>query len=268
MKKPRAYSVITIALLVAAVATAIVFGVPGIIHYADDTLGRLISDTVPRLAVGVVLLVFIAPTEYKKTLLPAPRTIPRALLWSLPCFAVAVVNFPFTAVIGGAATVDRTDLLWLFLLKCFSIAFMEELFFRAILVPVAVERFSGKYRLLFATLFTSAVFALVHLINLFYGASIGGTMLQVGYTFLIGCMLAVMLVKTENVWLCVAVHFIFDIGGTIITDLGHGAFQDLTFWILTAIVGVLCTGYIVEELIRFMKKTAPQNKENAQPEEP
>lgn len=252
MKKLRPYDAILIVMLVLCVATVIVFGVPGIIVYADEKLGPLVRDTVPRLAVGALLTVYILKSEYKATLVPRARGIWKSLIWCVPCFAVAVVNFPFSALINGVAVIERVDLVWLFLLKCLSVAWMEELFFRAVLVPLAQKRFeSVKGGTVWAVAVSSAVFGLFHFINLFYGASVSGTLLQVGYTFLIGCMLAVTLIKTQNVWLCIAVHFIFDIGGMIVTDLGRGAFQDGVFWALTVAAGAACFVFIVAELVRI-----------------
>lgn len=258
MKKPKKFDIIFGVLLVVGVAVSIVFGVPGIIGYGDKTLSDLIADTVPRVAVSVLLVLLIVRTEYRVTLVPGVKGVPRALLWCLPCFAVAIVNFPFSALVRGTAEITRVDLLWLFLIKCLSIAVMEELFFRALLVPFVAARIGGKYRSLFAALLSAAAFGLVHFVNLFFGANIGGTFLQVGYTFLIGCMLAVMLFYTRNVWLCVATHFVFDIGGLIVTDLGHGAFQDMTFWVLTAVVGVICAAYIIVMTVMLVKRQAAE----------
>lgn len=260
MNRPKKFDIIFGVLLVVGVAASIVFGVPGIIAYGDKTLGSLICDIVPRVAVSVLLVLLIVRTEYKSALMPGVRGSSRAILWCLPCFAVAIVNFPFSALIRGTAVISRVDLLWLFIIKCLSIAVMEELFFRALLVPFAARRIGGKYRSLWAILLSAAIFGVVHFVNLFFGANIGATFLQVGYTFLIGCMLAVMLLVTRNVWLCVITHFVFDIGGLIVTDLGHGVFQDMTFWILTAVVGVVCAAYIVVTTVLMIKR---QNAENA-----
>lgn len=240
-------------LFLLCIAAVVIFSLPDLLPIADEQTERLLQDTVPRFSVALFLTVFMCFSGYQNYLTPPRRGLLRALLWCIPCFLVAAANFPFSALIRGAAVIERTDLLWLFLLKCLSIAWMEEIFFRALLVPVCMERFQGKRAPLFSVLFSSALFALMHLLNLFFGANVGSVMLQVGYTFLIGCMLAVTLLKTRNVWLCVLIHFLFDIGGMIVTDLGSGYFQDLVFWVLTAVIGVLCAIHIIYYLF-FSKK--------------
>ena len=246
--------VLLIVLFVLCIGIAVTFSIPDLIPYPDKTLGSLIEETVSRLAIGIFLIVLMVTRGYADTFKPKWRG--KYLLWSIPCFLVAIVNFPFSALIGGSAVIERVDLIWLFLLKCIAIALLEEIFFRALLLPLFMERFAkNKYRVLISVLGSSALFALIHLFNLFFGAGVGETMLQVGYTFLIGCMLAVMMLKTKNIWLCVIVHAVFDVGGTIVYDLGSGAFQDMTFWILTAVAGALCAVHVILSLIRIARRT-------------
>ena len=91
----------------------------------------------------------------------------------------------------------------------------------------------------------SLVFSLSHLINLAYGADFFAVALQVGYTFLIGAMFCVIMLKTNNLWFCILIHALFDVGGTIVTKLGSGSPWDATFWVLTVIVGLWCAVHVI-----------------------
>ena len=244
MKKTDA---LLIVLFVICAGIAVVFGLPDLIPYSDETSGDLVKESVPRLSICIFLVILMLMRGYGAIF--KPKWCRGHLLWSIPCFLVAIVNFPFAALIRGTAVIERWNLLWLFLLKCISIALLEEMFFRALLLPLFMQRFANKkYCPFIAVLCSSILFALMHLFNLFFGAGIGETMLQVGYTFLLGCMLAVMMLKTKNIWLCIIIHALFDVGGTIVTDLGSGPFQDTAFWILTAVFGVLCAVHIILSL--------------------
>lgn len=255
-------------LLALCVAAAVVFGVPSFINYGDERLSRLVCDGAPRFAVAVAVAAVIVRSGRGAALEFKPRDLPRALLWCLPCFAVAFANFPYTALAHGDAVIERADLIGLFLFKCLSIALMEELFFRAVLVPFALSAVKKRrYGTTLAVITSSAVFAAMHFINLFFGMSAADVFLQVGYTFLIGCMLAVTLIVTKNVWICVAVHFIFDIGGAIVTDLGSGAFWDFTFWVLTAVAAAACTAHCVIALVR-LERAAPRPEHTEQTKRP
>jgi hypothetical protein len=249
--KPSRRDVITLIFLLLCVTAVVVCSLPSVTFSSDATADELIKETCPRLAVTAFLL-FLLYFFDRAVPLPSMQNFGKDLLWCLPCFAVAVVNFPFSALISGEATVTRTDLLWLFAVKCLSVGAMEELFFRGLLVPLLQKKYSPRrYGVLYAVILSAAIFSLMHLVNLFFGASAGDTALQLGYTFLLGCMFAVMFVKTKNIWLSVAVHTVFDFGGGIVTELGSGEFQDTVFWILTAVFGVLCTVYI----LLYLKKS-------------
>lgn len=251
----RARRAVLFVLFALAIAVTALFSIPDLFPFSGERAGKLLADTAPRLAVGVFLTALLLWTEeYRAGLTFSRKRIPRDLLWCVPCLLVAFANFPYSALLSGSARIEAPRLIWLFLLKCFSVALLEEMFFRALLVPFVRERIKGRLADGWTTLVTAAIFALSHLLNLFFGAGIGPTLLQVGYTFLLGCMFAVMFLETGNVWMCVLTHFIFDVGGVIVTDLGSGAFQDTVFWILTAVTGVLCAAHIVYSLVKRMRK--------------
>ncbi len=238
----KARKIAAVLLAVASAALIVLSFFPSVFP-GDARTARLLTETLPRLCVSALLLVLL----WGREVFPPRGLFWRSLLWSLPCFLVAFANFPYSALISGSARIVRWELLPLFLLKCIAVALMEELCFRAALLPFLREKLRGKRGEFFlSVLLSAAVFGAVHLFNLLFGASLGATALQVGYTFLLGVMFGVMYCVTENVWLCVSVHTLFDIGGLIVTDLGNsGAFQDVVFWCLTAAAGVLCAVHIV-----------------------
>ena len=185
------------------------------------------------------------------------RKFPKYLLWSLPCFMVAIVNFPFSMLISGKATINQIDLLGLYILYIFSIALLEELIFRGVLLLLVSDYLRGKkLQYVWTALICSLVFSLFHLTNLFSGMGIADVLLQCLYTFLIGGMLAITMLKTHNIWLCVLIHAIFDFGGMIIYTIGYtptGETWDTLFWILTCVGGVLCAGHVIYSLIKLEK---------------
>lgn len=247
------------ALFALCVVTVILFSIPSLMPFAEGSAERkLFTDVVPRLVLTAFLVAVLFFGGYRDTLTVPKGEFLRGLLWSVPCFLVALANFPYSALATGSATIERVDLLWLFLLKCLSVALMEELFFRALLVTFVRERVKGKLAAGWTVLISSAVFALSHLFNLFFGAGVGATFGQVGYTFLLGCMFAVAFLQTKNIWLCVGVHFLFDVGGVIVTDLGSGAFQDTIFWILTVVTAIVCAAEVIYTIFKIMAKENDQ----------
>lgn len=239
-------------LLLLTSATAIIFFFYAPPLTEDGKLDLLINSIIPRFFISLFLLVLVL--EIFPACLAWKRIPVKNLLWCVLPLLVTVVNFPVSALISGTAHVTRAELIGPFLLKCLLIGLSEELLFRGIVFYALSDYFKKKgYSCFLPVLLSSVIFALFHFINLFDGAGILAVLQQVGYSFLIGAMLAVVLLKTKNLWLCVFLHALFDFGGFFVSDLGTGDPQDLTFWILTVVVGVLCAVQIIVTLIRRIK---------------
>lgn len=246
-----ALSVALFAALIAATATQAC----GVALTGDATIDELIYSLIqPTLAAALSLLLIMLLTLGGQ--LRLRKCGARALLWCLPCFAVALANFPYSALISGAATIDRAELLPLFALTCIATGVFEELAFRGLIFNLMEMRLSDrKCGTLIAALGSSALFGAMHIFNILGGADVGATLLQTGYAFLLGMMFSAMLLKTGNVWLCAATHAVFNIGGQLIPTLGTGAFQDTAFWVVTAVCGAICALHVGFYLVRH--RTSP-----------
>ena len=141
----------------------------------------------------------------------------KGFLMCLPAFAVAINNFPFIPLICGDMSFNGAiGELFPYILYCFSIGVMEEVIFRGNVLPLFMYKFGrGKKGLFFAVVTSSAVFGAMHLLNLFGGFS-PLVFLQVGYSFLIGCMCALALLFSGNIIVPVVIHALFDVGGFLI----------------------------------------------------
>lgn len=245
--------IITILLFVLAALCFIFFEVYPLTILNDPVANKLLCGFLSH--IGLSLLFGWMLYNYGGyRLMKFDRTFLRNLAWSLPCFMVAFVNFPYSALINGTAEIVHTNLMGLYILYVFGIAILEELIFRGALYILISDVFRGKrHKMLFTVLICSAAFSLFHMTNLFTGADLGMTLLQCLYTFLIGAMLMVTIIKTKNIWLCILIHAIFDFGGLIIIQIGIGNPWDTLFWILTIVGGVLCAGHIIYTLIKLEK---------------
>ena len=127
----------------------------------------------------------------------------------------------------------------------------EELAYRGVMLPlilIKIRRIESpiikKRPVFFTVAISSAVFALSHLINLLNG-NIGGTFLQVGYTFLIGAMCGIVTVKTGNVILSALVHVIYNFCGMLIEYCGTGVMWTVEQMLFTAVVGVVVGAILI-----------------------
>ena len=251
----KSHLIITILLFVLGVLCFIFFEalktrvIPG-----DDDANRLVRAIISRVGLSI-LFVWLLYISGGRKLLTFNKRFFRLFVWSLPCFMVAFINFPYSALANGTATIFRNDLIWLYAIYALSVALLEEFIFRCVLFLLTKDYFkNNRHAPLLTVVICAALFSVFHLTNLIGGnANVGYILLQVVYTFLIGAMLTTTMLKLNNIWLCVLIHTIFNFGGQIVENLGSGSPWDTVFWILTISGGVLCAGHIIYSLIKLDK---------------
>ena len=213
--------------------------------FADALTARLVKITVTRFCGGAIFLILTLKLKYRVFGGREKRLWHGALI-CFPAFLVVVNNLPIIGLVSGNATVERVDLIWLFVLECIAIGFYEELAFRGFVFPLIMEKTGTTRKGIFlATIYSGAVFGLMHLVNLLEGAGIGSVVLQIGYSFLIGAMCSVVLVKTRNVWICVVLHAIYDFCGFLIPELGQGIIWDTATVVITTVLAVVTFVYML-----------------------
>lgn len=176
----------------------------------------------------------------------------KGLLMCLPALLVAVNNFPFVPLICGDMSFNGAiGGLFPYVLYCLSIGFMEEIIFRGNVLPLFMYKFGrDKKGLFFSVITSSAIFGAMHLLNLIGGFS-PLVFLQVGYSFLIGCMCALCLLFSGNIIVPAIIHAVFDVGG-FLTDAG---FCSGTLWttanvIFTAAFSVIMASILIALFIK------------------
>ena len=248
--------ILTVLLFILAALCYIFFEVRPIVILQDALANKLLCGFIARAGIDL-LFGWLLYMYGGKRLMMINRRTPKHLAWSLPCFMVALVNFPYSAIIMGTASITRIDLMALYIAYVISIAIVEEFIFRGSLFILLYDLLRNiKHKPLFMTLIGAGAFALLHLTNIIFGADVLLTLLQSIYTFLIGAMLMVTMMKTKNIWICVLVHALFDFGGLLIIQIGAGNPWDLVFWILTLTSGVLTAGHIIFSLVKLEKEYA------------
>lgn len=217
----------------------------------DATDKRLVNMTLTRMIGGAIFLIIVLYLGYK-ILNPAKKPFLRSLLFSLPAFIVVVNNLPIIPLLTGGARVTGTaQQILLLACECLAIGFFEEFAFRGVVLAGIMEKRRGSTRNLFISIvLSSAVFGAIHLLNLFLGASPGAVFLQIGYSFLIGAMCSVVLIRTANIWLCVLLHAIYDFCGAIVPTYGEGTIWDAPTVTITAVIAVAVTIFYIIAFVR------------------
>lgn len=243
---------------IAAVAVSaillIVYELVGIEKFGvrlDEPAKSLLDMTLTRGLGGAVFLLLVWYLGYK-VLNPVRAPFGKSLLFCIPAFAVVINNLHiYSLAVGSERVSSDVGMIALLALECFCVALFEEMAFRGVVFLGILERKRERtLDIVIAILLSSAIFGLIHTVNLF-SSSPFAVIQQIGYSFLIGAMCSVVLVKTANIWLCVALHGIFNFGGALVPTLGEGFLWDAPTVIITVIIALATTVYMTVSLIRM-----------------
>lgn len=248
----------------AALSMLAVLGYVGIILPEDGTVcGSYAHLAFPRFMLAGVFFLLLWELGLQNLLhgITAPKG--RALVFCMPALCIALNNFQFMPLLTQDATLVITrETLGMLLIYALAVGLYEEILFRGCLFSLILQHL-GKRRgaPLLAILGTSAVFALLHLVNLpTWG--VAAVLRQIGYSFLIGAMCTVILLRTNNLWICVILHGIYDFTGGLMGNFAVGNIWTIPEIALTACVsmGVACF-YLIWGFWSGAFLTAPQASE-------
>lgn len=129
-------------------------------------------------------------------------------------------------------------------------ALAEELIFRVVIISHLMT-YSSRTRTL---LYSSLIFALIHLVNISSISMIVFSLVQIAYTLILGLILGGVYMMKKNYVYIVCLHFLFNfINGTLTQHMYHFP-NDLTFILVNVIIGglVLVYGYLLYQ--QFLRK--------------
>ena len=213
--------------------------------------GNNIYMIATRFVGGAACLLFIYENSSRKML--RLRSSFKSLLVFLPCMVIAVNNFPFITFFSGRAYVDAPILeVLIYALVCLGVGFFEEMAFRGCVFTALLSRRKKRtVDVFWSIVLSSAIFGAIHLVNVFAGASVGSVILQVGYSFLIGGMCSVILIKTSNIWYCVVLHAVYNFAGGVVPECGGGVIWDTPTVVLTTVLAVIVAAYVIYLLVKI-----------------
>lgn len=150
-------------------------------------------------------------------------------LFSFRCvrFFQSLFTFGLLGVIGAlgafvfsSGAVDRKPAFTAVLgcvLVSFAIAVCEEFLFRAVMLNAMIRAWNGRKNFpVLAVIASSAIFGLRHFLNLiFFPHQVIMTCAQVIFCFMSGIYLGAVYLRSRNIWVCVAIHFLEDFAASV-----------------------------------------------------
>lgn len=198
-----------------------------------------------RVVMGAVMALIAVHTGFSASFLP--RSV-KGVFLARPRFSSPSIICLSLRSRAGTLPSSTAARISMFLFECLAVGFFEEVTFRGIVFPLLLQKTGTSVKGRFiAILGSAAMFGLLHAVNLLNGFS-GAVFLQMGYSFLIGAMLAVAMFAGAGVIFCALVHGVYNFCGMLISELGQGGFSAI--WnvpeiILTAAVALAVIAYFV-----------------------
>lgn len=247
---------VCIAITLSAILLLLIYEILGMLRLgaedlvSDPSVGKSLGMIITRALGSVVFITILVYLGYRVK--DPVKGLGGAVLFSLPAFAVAINNLPIYPLVTDLAEVTAPPWRILLLaLECLLVGLFEETCFRGVIFLGFLEkRRRTKRGQLIAILLSAAVFGAVHLLNLFLGASPVAVLMQIGYSFLIGAMCSVVLIKTANIWLCAFLHGLFNFCGAVVPTCGSGRIWEPFTITLTVLIALAATAYFTVAFFR------------------
>lgn len=101
----------------------------------------------------------------------------------------------------GLNTTSVADLLFMFMMQFFIVAFIEETFFRGFMLKMLLSKGINK-----AIFISSLLFGITHSLQLLGGQPLGETIIQILYAFLVGLVLSALIVNHQSILITITFH--------------------------------------------------------------
>ncbi len=215
---------------------------------------EMISNSLLRLMISSFFIVVLVKQGYHDIL---QFNKSKSLFFIIfPALLIAVNNFPISAFLRGRTALNGDGYqVLLFLTNSLIVGLFEEMLFRGIIVIFLVQVIKeSKFKTLYLIIFSAIIFSLFHLVNLFDGAGVYDVLLQVGYSFLLGILWALIYLKTNNLWIVMILHGLYNFFGEVMFYLGSVNDRwDLLTVVLTVSLAVITIFHSIFILVNEKK---------------
>ncbi len=200
-------SVVVISYLVQSLGSIAVMVAKGSVSPKDfNNIGDTASNLLSLLGYLVVLLIYFR--IYGKEITPAFFSVKGTGKGILMLWSVLIIN----AVTLLFVLMDQGELgsVWMALLLGLTPGITEEILCRIIPLSLVMRNPDRKKLMLPAVTFTSLIFGICHIVNIFSGADPVTTLFQVLYATGTGFLFGAVCIRTGNPWITIILHSMTD----------------------------------------------------------
>lgn len=151
-----------------------------------------------NILLSLIIIIFIIKNKlisyYKLDTFPNPKKF----LYFIPLLILMTTN-----LWGGISLENTSTEIIFFIISMIGVGFLEEIIFRGFLFQMM-----AKDNVKLAIIVTSITFGIGHILNLFNGAELIPTLIQICYALSIGYLFAIILYKGKSLWPCIITHIV------------------------------------------------------------
>lgn len=165
-----------------------------------------------NLVLSLGIVIFIIRNKLSKYYSLNSFPSPKKFLYFIPMILLVFVNF-----IGGVGINNTFSEILFYMLTMLCVGFLEEIIFRGFLYKKLARESEN-----IAIIVTTITFGIGHILNLFNGAELVPTLLQICYAMAGGYLFVMVLIKSKSLWPCIITHSllnslsIFSIGSGVV----------------------------------------------------
>ena len=149
-----------------------------------------------NIVLSVLIIIFILKNNLVKYYSLDKFPSPKKYLYFIPLVILMTVN------LWGKISINATPTETIYyMISMLFVGFLEEIIFRGFLFKMM-----AKDNLKSAIIVTSVTFGIGHILNLFNGADLIPTIMQIMYALAAGYLFAIILVKSKSLWPCIITH--------------------------------------------------------------
>lgn len=176
-------------------------------------------NSIPRLTVGIILLWGFKKRHPDVTIGLTKEGWVLGLVLGWPIYIGSAINFyeSLESMQGMNKIMPTAVEYVLYIVQVIAIGVFEEGMLRGVVLNKMLIQWGNTRRGIYASVaISSLLFGLIHLINLLSKPwLVVTTFTQVMYAFIIGIFFAAIYVRTRNLWVVIAFHALYDLGGCL-----------------------------------------------------
>ena len=196
-------------MLIASIIYLVVYSLAGRLEFQSQSIWMQILYLI---IVCVLAITFKKFYKTDKVFIKLPKEGKVKIITIIFCALVILLYALLGSVVSWVEVFESMpEMMWGSICVALAAGIGEEVLCRVLLFNLFAKIFEKKYVLIWASLASSILFGLFHLINLTHGAAINATMQQVFYATAIGLIFSYIRIFTNRIWLCIVMHFLLDL---------------------------------------------------------